>query len=106
MKTDLYTTQNSADCVQPLVRPDSPGFFWRLFEWGRNGAQWHIVTAKVIDWADDDDGERVLACTGGGCWHRCDMINREGYDDGSRYFRATPPTWPNDHDQTTAKKAP
>ena len=81
----------SADCVKPLVRPDSPGFFWLWFEGERN-PQWHIVTAKVIDWGE---GERVLACTGGGCWQRCDMINREGYDDGSRYFRATPPTLPN-----------
>jgi hypothetical protein len=82
--------------MNELLRPDSPGFFWCLRQGGRDGAQWHMVTAKMIHWPEEDDNaERVLSCTAGGCWQRCDMINRPGYDDGTRYFRATPPAWPN-----------
>jgi len=91
---------------QHLVRPDGPGFFWCLRAGGRNGSQWHMVTAKMIGWPEEeDDAERVLACTAGGCWIRCEIINRN-HDDGTRYVRATPPPLPNDQAQTTPETKP
>ena len=44
----------------------------------------------MIWWGDEADGERILAFTVGGCYRRCDDINRNA-DEGVRYYPATPP---------------
>jgi hypothetical protein len=83
------------DHITPLLRPDAPGFFWCLRNSGRHGEQWHVVKAAFIQWPEDDDDSeqiKVLACTSGGCWQRCDYINKGNQDDGERYFRLVPPT--------------
>ena len=91
----MTPTELPQDHITPLLRPDAPGFFWCLRNSGRNGEQWHVVKATFIQWPEDDDDNeqiKVLACTSGGCWQRCDYINKENRDDGDRYFRLVPPT--------------
>lgn len=69
------------------MRPDSPGFWWRL-----RGEKWSIGPAVAIQWGDEDedDGERVLAWTAGGVYARCDLINHP-VDSGTRWVKAVPP---------------
>ena len=73
------------------IRPDSEGWWWRHYR-GRNGDEWEIGKAKMIYWADAGEPvqERVLAWGAGGCQTRCDYINLRT-DDGTRWFKATPP---------------
>ena len=82
--------------MEPLLRPDKPGYFWKYTPYRRQEASWHVVKAALIEWETDSEcsDERVLACTGGGVWTRCDRINRDGQDDGTRYFPANPPQYP------------
>lgn len=77
--------------MEELIRPNSPGFYWELVQSTNGSSEWRIVTVEMIYFGEEDSGERVLACTSGGVWARCDMINANGRDNGSRYFRANPP---------------
>lgn len=66
------------------IRPDSEGFWWCKEKWGIK-----IGEVKLMQW-DDEDPHQVLAFRTGGCFLRCDYINKLT-DDGSRYMKAQIP---------------
>lgn len=76
-----------------LIRPDAPGHYWRF----RQSHPPDVVHAKMIWWNDDETQPKVLACTAGGAWFRCDHFGTEkSLMPGALFVRINPPKNPHE----------
>lgn len=72
-------------------RPDSVGFWWR-----NDNGRVSIGRAKYMWWGDDEDGEKVLQWSSGGCYIACRTINK-GSLNGSQWAKQEPPKFFNEN---------
>jgi hypothetical protein len=85
------------------IRPDSEGWWWK-WEMYKGGPEVTMGRAKIVPFCDDEETEKVLAWSVGGCWMRCDKINAPR-DLGSRWIKAIPPVFNAENSSITGATA-
>jgi hypothetical protein len=82
--------------MSPKLRPDDIGWWWVGQTTKSNTVHWQCVEVVLRPWAPGlIDFENPILQIQAGCWIRADRVNMgSGIMDGSQWFPAALPSWP------------